>query len=589
MLFEVSWEVCNKVGGIFTVLSTKARQVKRYYKNGYCLIGPYIDDKSRSMFKENSIPAEYQSVYNELKELGVVCHFGTWLIDSEPKVILLDYRNFWHRLDEIKREMWDSFKLDSLNSSHRFNEPVLWSWTAGMLVEKMSMIHHGRKIIMQAHEWLSGAAILYANKNAVEVSTVFTTHATSLGRTLAGNGVDLYSVLDRINPDEEAYKFGIQAKHNMERITAKVADVFTTVSQITAMEARYILKKDVDVVLPNGLDMSKFPSFEETALKHKMYRNKLREFALYYFFPYYNVDLKNTLFFFTASRYEFHNKGIDIFIKTLGKLNKKMKKNNNKKTVIVFFWVPSKTDDIKPEIAEAREVYRDIEDLLEEKEDDIKENLLYAITSEEKISRNSIFDSDFILSMKRKVLRLKSKSGSAPLTTHELLNEENDQILKAFKEAGLENKEEDKVKVIFYPVYLNGADGLGDLDYYQSIQACHFGAFPSYYEPWGYTPLETAALGVVSLTSNLSGFGKYFSDALNKKNMSGIHVLDMQNKNEDEIVNDFVNILYRYTFFTKKKRIDNKIQACKSASMADWKNFVKYYIKAHNLAADRDN
>lgn len=587
MLFEISWEVCNKVGGIFTVLSSKAVQMQKYYKNDYCLIGPYFVEASRTTFEEKPVPKEYGDLYEELKKEGIVCHFGKWLVDGEPKVILIDFNGFWPQSDSIKRDLWDNFKIDSLRADYDFNEPVLWSWAAGILIEKLSKIHGDKKMAVQAHEWLAGAAILYLKKNKAAVSTVFTTHATSLGRTLAGHGYDLYSVLDKINPEEEAYKYKVHPKHLMEKAAAETADIFTTVSQITAMEAKYLLGKEVDVILPNGLDMSRFPSFEETALKHKIYRNKLREFALYYFFPYYKIDLKNSLFMFTASRYEFHNKGLDIFIESLGKLNEKMKKNKSKKTIISFFWVPTGTDGIRQEIVEAREAYRDITDLLEEERDEIEENLLYAITSENKINEKSIFNEDFILKIKGRILRLKSKGGQAPLSTHKITESENDPILKALAQAGLKNEEEDRVKIIFYPIYLTGADGLGDLDYYQSIQACHLGIFPSYYEPWGYTPLETAALGVASLTSNLSGFGRYFYDTLHNKKVPGIYILDVENEKREEMINDFVNILYRFVSFTKKQRIDNKIQARKVAFMADWENFAAHYIEAHNMAIER--
>ena len=589
MLFEISWEVCNKVGGIFTVLSSKAVQMQKHYKDEYYLIGPYFIEASRTTFKEDPVPEKYMEAYNELKKEGIVCHFGKWLVDGEPKVILIDCKNFWPQVDNIKKEIWDDFKVDSLDAPYDFNEPVLWSWAVGILIEKISKVHNDKKIAAQAHEWLSGGAILYLKKNNIKVSTIFTTHATSLGRTLAGHGYDLYSVLDKIDPEKEAYKYGMQAKHLMEKASAKAADIFTTVSQITALEAKHLLKREVDVILPNGLDMSNFPSFEKTALKHKIYRNKLREFALYYFFPYYKIDLKNTLFMFTASRYEFHNKGLDITIESLGKLNEKMKKDKSKKTVVTFFWVPTGTDGIRQEITEAREAYRDITDLLEEEKDDIEENLLYTITSETKISEKSIFDDDFILKIKRKILRLKSKGGEAPLSTHKITDSKNDPTLKAFAKAGLKNREEDRVKVIFYPIYLTGADGLGDLDYYQSLQACHLGIFPSYYEPWGYTPLETAALGVASLTSNLSGFGRYFYDTLHNKKVPGIYILDIENEKKEEMINDFVDILYNYTLFTKRQRIDNKIQARKVAFMADWENFAMNYIEAQNKAVVNSN
>lgn len=587
MVFEISWEVCNKVGGIFTVLSSKSRQMKEYYGENYFLVGPYIPDSSKKTFKEEAIPENYKNLYNELKDKGIIFHYGTWLENGEPKVLLVDYRNFWSQINDIKREIWENFGLDSLNSPYDFNEPVLWSWAVGILMEGLGKIHNDKKIVLHAHEWLSGGAVLYLKKIKSNIATVFTTHATTLGRTLAGHRSDLYSILKNINPRDESYKYGVNAKHGLEKITAHTCDTFTTVSQITSLEAKYILEKEADVLLPNGLDMSKFASFEELTLRHSTYRNKLREFALYYFFPYYNIDLKNTLFFFTASRYEFHNKGLDIFIETLGKLNEKMKRDKSDKTVVTFFWVPASVNGIRQEVIEAREAFQDIKDLLDEKEGGIHENLLYAIASNNKINEKTIFENDVLLDIKKKIIQLKSKSGSAPLSTHELQNPESDPILNAFKQAGLMNKEEDRVKVIFYPIYLSGADGLSDFDYYQSIQACHLGVFPSYYEPWGYTPLETAALGVSSLTSNLSGFGRYFYEKLYDKKDPGIYILDLENKQRDEMMKNFLEILYDYTLLDKKDRIDNKIQAREVAFMADWKNFAENYIDAHNLAIEK--
>lgn len=587
MLFEVSWEVCNKVGGIFTVLSSKARHMKEYYDDNYFLIGPYILESCKSCFKEESVPEIYKDTYNRLKEKGIIIHFGIWLVEGEPKVILVDYRNYWSAVNEIKKDVWDNFGLDSLNSPYDFNEPVLWSWAVGILMENIGKVHQGMNIVLHAHEWLSGGAILYLKKNKTNIATVFTTHATTLGRTIAGHSGDLYSIIDKINPKDESYKYGVNAKHGLEKITAHAADVFSTVSQITALEAKYILEKDADVLLPNGLDMSKFPSFEELTLKHNTYRSKLREFVLYYFFPYYNIDLKNTLFFFTASRYEFHNKGLDIFIESLGRLNDKMKKDKSKKTVITFFWIPASINGIRQDLIESRESFQDLKDLLEENEEEIKENLLYTISSQKEINVKNIIGSDSSLELKKKIMQLKSKKGKAPLSTHELLDPDNDPIINAFKKAGLLNDEEDKVKVIFYPIYLSGADGLSDLDYYQSIQACHLGVFPSYYEPWGYTPLETAALGVASLTSNLSGFGRYFYEKLQGNELPGIYILDIEKTKKEEMMNIFADILYNYANLDKRGRIDNKIQARKVAFMADWKIFAENYIDAHNLAISK--
>lgn len=589
MLFEASWEVCNKVGGIFTVLSSKSKQIQKHYKDQYCLIGPYFEEASRTSFKaDEEVPEEYKNIFEEMKALGLICHFGSWLIEGDPRVILIDFRGYGSHMDEIKKELWDGFQIDSLNSPFDFNEPVLWSWSVGMLMQKMKNLYGEKIVALHAHEWLTGAAILYIKKNNLTIPTTFTTHATILGRSIAGSEQELYAILDKVNPEQEARNHGILAKFGIEKASANAADVFTTVSQVTALEAKAFLGREVDVILPNGLDMSEFLSFEDLTQKHNLYRNRLREFALYYFFPYYSFDLRDSLFFFTASRYEFHNKGIDVFIESLGKLNEKMKKEKNKKTVIAFFFVPGSAVAIRPEIANAREAFRDIKESLSEEEKDIRENILYAITEEKPLTEKAIFREDFLRNMQRKLLRLKTFKGkSAPLSTHILSNENEDAIMNGFHKAGLENREEDKVKVIFYPIYLSGADGLGDLDYYQTIQASHLGVFPSYYEPWGYTPLEAAALGVPAITSNLSGFGKYFYDVLDRDKVPGVRVLDMENTPREQVVKNLTKSLHRFTDFDRKERIDNKIRARKIAFMADWENFAVHYIEAENLAVDR--
>lgn len=588
ILFEASWEVCNKVGGIFTVLSSKSKQIQKHYKDNYWLIGPYFEEASRTYFKEREIPQEYAGICEELKSLGVVCHFGQWLIEGDPFVILIDFQGYWGHIDEIKKEFWDNFQIDSMNASQDFNEPLLWSYTVGMLMERIKIVEENKKVAFHAHEWLAGGSILYIRKNNLNIPTTFTTHATILGRTIAGNGQELYSILDQVNPEDEARKYGIISKFGIEKASANAADVFTTVSQVTASEAKAFLGREVDFVLPNGLDMMEFPSFEELTQKHNLYRNRLREFALYYFFPYYSFDLRESLFFFTASRYEFHNKGLDVFIDALGKLNEKMKKEKSKKTVITFFFVPAGVGSIRPEIASAREVFRDIKESLEEEENDIQENILYAITSEKPLTEKAIFKEEFLRNMERKILRLKTASGKpAPLSTHYLNDENGDAIMNGFKNAGLQNREEDKVKVIFYPIYLSGADGLGDLDYYQMIQASHLGVFPSYYEPWGYTPLEAAALGVPAVTSNLSGFGKYFYDALDRDKVPGVRVIDMENNDYEQIVKALTKSLHRFAGFDRKERIDNKIRARKIAFMADWENFATHYIEAENMSVDK--
>ncbi len=585
ILFEVSWEVCNKVGGIYTVVKSKAAKMIEAYGDNYFLVGPYFASGAIGQFQEE-LPNEFcKATFEEMKEIGIICHFGRWLTEGFPFVILIDFVNYRQRMNDIKRELWGWYKIDSLRAPQDYDEPVVWAYAAGMLIEKLSACYKGKKIVAHFHEWLSGAGLLYLNKKNVKIATVFTTHATVLGRALASSNVDLYNVWDKINPDQEVYKYSIEAKHLVEKNSAAFADAFTTVSEITGMEASYLLKRKPDVLLPNGLDMGKFPSFEEIVIKHKLQRDRIREFMLYYFFPYSTFDPKETLIYFIAGRYEFHDKGIDIYIKALAKLNEKLKQSKSGKTIIAFIWVPANFRSIRHELLENKTLYQDIKDAFEEVTDDVEKNIIYSFVSNKKIAKETLFEDDFLTEMKVKVARFVRK-GKPPLLTHDLYDE-NDIILKSIIAAGLKNDERDPVKIIYYPIYLSGADGLLNLSYYEAMQGSHLGIFPSYYEPWGYTPLEAGALGVSSVTTDLAGFGRYFCAECAQGKTPGIFVLKRLNKSDDDVVEQLADVMFIFANLPKEDRIANKLQARKIASMADWKIFVNNYIEAHNLAVER--
>ncbi|HLC62631.1 MAG TPA: hypothetical protein VJI52_06460 [Candidatus Nanoarchaeia archaeon] len=585
ILFEISWEVCNKVGGIYTVVKSKSAKMIEVYHDNYFMVGPYFAAKAMGEFEEE-LPGEFfKESFEELKKSGIICHFGKWLIEGSPSAILIDFVNYKSKTNDIKKDLWDWYKIDSLRAPQDYNEPVVWAYTVGMLLEKISKYHGSQKTAAHFHEWLSGAGLLYVKKKNAKVATTFTTHATVLGRALASAHVDLYNLWDKMNPDEEVYKYGVEAKHLVEKNSAWHADVFTTVSEITGMEASYLLRKKPDKLLPNGLDISKFPTFEEVIIKHKLQRDRIREFMLYYFFPYYTFDPKETLIYFIAGRYEFHDKGLDIYIKALGKLNEKLKQAKSKKTIIAFIWVPANFRNIKPELLENKTLYQDVKDALEETLDDVEKNVVYSFVSDKKISKESLFDSDFLTEMKIRIGRF-VKKGKPPLATHDLYDE-NDTIYKAIIAANLKNEEADPVKIIYYPIYLSGADGLLNLNYYEAMQGSHLGIFPSYYEPWGYTPLEAGALGVASVTTDLAGFGRFFCTECAQKDPPGIYVLKRLNTKDEDVVNQLVEVIFNYAEFSKEERIANMMEARKVASMADWKSFVKNYIDAHNMAVEK--
>ncbi len=583
-LFEVSWEICNKVGGIHTVVKSKANNILNYYGDDYIVIGPYFHKKVVGEFMEGLPDATLKQVFKELSKEGIVCHFGKWLVDGEPKCILIDFSGFTYKKDEIKGEFWNKYKIDSLFTQYYdYDEPIIWSYAAGKLIEEYYK-KTGKKIVAQFHEWLSAGALLYLKSKEYKIGTVFTTHATMLGRTLASSNIDIYKELPKINPEEEARKHGIIAKHQTEVQATHASDIFTTVSEITGMEAKYLLGREPDILLPNGLNLSKFPSFDELTVKHKLLNNKIKEFVQFYFFPYYKFDINKTLFYFLCGRYEFHDKGIDLLIKALGKLNAWLKENKSDKTIVTFFWVPGNIRGIKPCLLENKTYYNDIKDLINDEIEQIKQRIINAILTKQQITQKNIFGEELSRELRKKVLRF-NKKGSPPLSTHDLYDESNDLIIKTFRENKLLNRAEDKVKVVFYSIYLTGADGLLDTSYYESMMGSDLGVFPSYYEPWGYTPLEAAALGIVSVTTDASGFGRYVKS--NLPNQQGIKVLRRIDVQEEKAVDELFSVLKEYASLPKEKQINLKLEARNCATLADWKILIKNYINAQNMAFDK--
>ena len=582
ILFEVAFEVCNKVGGIYAVLKSKASRMTEYYKNNYFAIGPYFKEKAVLETMKLSPPDFMKDVFSELEKNGIKCYYGKWLIPSKPNVILIDYSDLMEKSKEIKERLWEDYKVDSWNAGYDFDEPVIWSTAVGMFLEKLIPKLQNKRIVCQFHEWLSGAGLLYLKD---KVPTVFTTHATVLGRTIAGNGEDLYSEVNNGKPLEpkRAHKYGVQAKHLLEKACAENCNIFTTVSEITGKEAEYILGRKPDIILPNGLDTSKFPTMEELVLFHRKYKKKIKDFLNAYFGPYYESELWDCMIFFTSGRYEFKNKGFDVFIDALGMLNEKMKKENIRKNVFVFFFIPKGNSGANVEILESIRLYEDMEEELKDELPWIEEMTIASLVKGKMPKMSTIFRKEFLQECKKKMIAFKKK-GNPPFCAFNI-EYEGDSIIESFKKNNLLNRKGDKVKVIFYPSYLSTTDRMLGLNYEQAVQGTHLGVFPSYYEPWGYTPLDAAENGVLAITSDLAGFGIFIKPQL--KNGSGIMVLERENKNYEETVKGLSDLLWSVVTMSRKVRIPKKAEAKDLASLSDWKILVKKYIEAHNLALER--
>ena len=586
--FEISNEVCNKVGGIYTVVSSKAAQMIDQYGKNYYTIGFYNPGNAKIELDEEEPPENLAKVFKKLESRGIKFHYGRWLISGRPQAILLDTTGLMRNADQIKTDAWNNYKVDSLQSGFTFTEPLVWSTGVGMLLEELmnTQPFKNSKCVAHFHEWISGGGLLYLKTKKIPISTVFTTHATMLGRTLAGNGVDLYKLINEhmnhSTSDELAKRHGVADKHGVETACAKNADVFTTVSEITGKEAEYLLGRAPDLLLPNGLDMEKFQELDELTILRRKYRLRTREFLTAYFCRYYGMDMFNFRSFYISGRYEMFNKGVDLFIDALGKLNERMKKNKIERNVVALIFVPTHIRGEKMEVLKNTSLYEEMQEHVDEILPEVKENIIKSMIKGE-MPKELITEENKNM-FKKLIVHFTEKRGQTPpLTAFELgYPEDDDSIIKALKKNNLLNREEDKVKVVFYPAYLSAADRLIALDYNQAAITFDVGVFPSYYEPWGYTPLETAALGTLAITTDMAGFGKFIEGK-----GQGIYVMKRENRKWEEMTEDLTNKLYEIVNLSKRELMDQRMNAKKLALEADWKNLAQNYITAHNMATEK--
>ncbi|MBN1118244.1 MAG: alpha-glucan family phosphorylase [Bacteroidales bacterium] len=533
-LFEVSWEVCNKVGGIHTVVATKSVSIKEKMGDNFILIGPDLvrDEGDNSEFE----PDEhlFKEWREEAGKEGFRIKVGRWKIPSRPVAILMDFSDFFQQKDYVFSRLWEDYKLDSISGQWDYIEPALFGYASGKLIESFIKFNLSPrdKAVAQFHEWMTGAGVLYLKKNLPQVATAFTTHATVIGRCIAGNNRPLYSKLKSYNPDEVAKEFNILSKQSLEKITAQVADVFTTVSDITANECQQFLGRDVDIVTPNGFEDTIIPTDIELNLKREEARAKMLTIASSLVAEKLPED---TYIIATSGRYEYKNKGLDIFINSLKQLQESDKLD---RPILAFFLVPAHHYGARKELQTA-------------------------------LAKNEVCECG---------LRY---------MTHYLHDPEWDPILKSLKKYNLINTSNDKVKVVFVPSYLNGNDGLFNLPYYDILMGCDQTVFPSYYEPWGYTPLESLAFSVPTITTSLAGFGIWARN--NTDVQSGaITVIERTDDNDYDVAVEIKDaILKNYKIKGKNDIEELRKESLKSSQIALWRVLVENYNQAYSIALDR--
>ena len=351
-IFESSWEVCNKVGGIYTVLSTRAKTLQDEMKDRIIFIGP-------DCWKENDCPyfREEKSLFAEwqwkAKEEGLKVKVGRWTIPGEPIAILVDFTPYFEKKDEIYTWLWEKYSVDSLHAYGDYDEASMFSYAAALVTESLysfnverGTFNHSTKVIYHANEWMCGLGALYINNKLPQIGTIFTTHATSIGRSIAGNQKPLYDYLFAYNGDQMAGELNMQSKHSIEKQTAWNVDCFTTVSDITAKECVELLDKPVDVVLPNGFDDNFVPKGAQFTKKRKAARQRLLQVANALLGEQLDDD---TLIISTSGRYEFRNKGIDVFVEAMNRL---LRDRDLKKKVLAFIEVPGWVGEPRTDLQE---------------------------------------------------------------------------------------------------------------------------------------------------------------------------------------------------------------------------------------------
>lgn len=527
-VFETSWEVCNKVGGIYTVLSTKAFTAVSTYKDNYICIGPDLSNEQNVDFVEDA--SLFRNWHEFAAQEGYKCRIGRWSIVGSPIVILIDFTPYFEQKNEILTHFWLNYKLDSIAGQWDYIEPVLFGYAAGKLIESFYQFYcyANDKIIAHFHEWMTGAGILYLKENVPQIATVFTTHATVLGRSLAGNNYHLYSDLHAFNAEEYARKFNVQSKFSLECIAAHTADSFSTVSQITNEECLAFLKKDADVVTINGFENNFVPTDEEYAQKRMVARKKLYQVAQSLI---QHPLADDALLIVNSGRYEFKNKGIDLFIEALSALQYM----DLEREVVAFIMVP-------------------------------------AGTSGPNVNLQNEADNTEVCS-------------SVDYTTHRLCDYDNDPIIRKLKECQLFNEHKKRVKVIFVPVYLNGSDGVFNMSYYELLIGFDLSVFPSYYEPWGYTPLESVAFGIPTITTSLSGFGLWVQE--NFDNQSGVVVAPRNDTNSSEVVAQMVTQIQTFAKASESQWNHYCADARFVAMQALWSNLYHNYLEVYDKALEK--
>jgi len=593
LLVETAWEICNQVGGIYTVVRSKIPEMVQHWDKDFFLLGPYFYDNTISDFEYSEIenPMVSQAI-EACRQNGLEVHSGQWLVSGRPQTILFNPDSVMHKLGEIKYFYWEHHKIDFKNHDPLMDQVLAFGYMVFEFVSALARncMNDDTELLAHFHEYMAGTAIPEIRRQQIPVKIVFTTHATLLGRYLAMNDPNFYNHLPHVDWEKEAQKFNIEANVKLERACAHGAHTFTTVSEITGKECIHLLGRAADHILPNGLNIDRFYIRHEVQNLHHRYKKILEKFVIGHFFQSYSFDLSKTLYFFTSGRFEYLNKGYDLTLEALARLNHKMKESGSDLTIVMFFITKRPTHSINPEVLNSKAVMGSIDDNCNSIIKLLQERLFLNATSSDnhKLPElNSMVDDYWRLRYRRTIQSWKTKQ-LPKVVTHNLINDSDDPILNFVRSANMLNDKSDKVKIVYHPDFLSSTSPLIGMDYGEFVRACHLGVFPSYYEPWGYTPIECLARGVSAVTSDLAGFGDYLKNVKKGDEEHGMFMVERHEKSFDESAEHLANIMLGYVEKSSRQRVDMRNKSEDLSEQFDWKILYQEYLKSYKSALQQE-
>ncbi|RMG26657.1 MAG: glycosyltransferase [Bacteroidetes bacterium] len=590
LLTEIAYEVCNQLGGIYTVIRSKIPSMKEKWGDRYCCIGPYIHPDVEAIFEHSE---DYDNPFGQavlkMREMGYEVKYGRWITAGKPFTVLFNPYSVYHKLGEIKYLLWEHHGISTPGDDDLINQVVAFGHLVQTYLSVLSEagIKGDRPLIAHMHEWMAGTAIPGIRRLELPIRTVFTTHATLLGRYLAMNDPEFYAHLPFFDWLTEARNFNIETQIHIERAASHGAHVLTTVSKVTARECEYLIGRKPEVIVPNGLNIQKFSVSHELQNVHQRAKEEIHQFVMGHFFQSYAFDLDNTLYFFTSGRYEYRNKGFDLTLEALARLNWRMKQAGIDTTVVMFFITKRPYQSVNPDVLQSRTQMEKIRQTCEAIQRQVGERLFYAAATNPEMKLpllNDYVDEYWQVRLRRNLQRWKTHRLPSVIT-HNLYDDANDDILNFLRSSNLINHHDDRVKIVYHPDFLSITNPIFAMEYGDFVRGCHLGIFPSYYEPWGYTPLECLASGVPAVTSDLSGFGDYVlnsPDFINPED-SGVYIVNRSRASMDLAANQLTDYLFKFVQSSRRFRIQQRYDVESAASHFDWSNLRSFYDQAHEM------